>query len=208
MTAAAYRGGPAQHGSHARDELARLEGLGHVVISADLEAGDPVDDVVARGEQDDRRPPAGRAQLAQDVEPGAAWEHDVEDDQVGLVVESRSEGGVAVRGIPDLVSFAGEVGPHDLADVGLVVDDQDAAHGGHHRRAGAQCLAARPLVVGQLDGAVLANGHVPFPAPRIMPPRPAPVMPLEPIPAPAMPRIVPLGPAPTAAPRMPPIATW
>ena len=133
-----------EHGTHAGDELARLEGLGDVVVGADLEARHPVDDVVASGEHDDRGPPTGGAELAQDVEPRAPGKHDVEDDQVRLVLERRRECRIAVAGVPDLVALAGKVGPHDLADVGLIVDDQDAAHGAGHRRAGSRRRRGRP----------------------------------------------------------------
>ena len=51
-------GGPAQQRPDPGDQLARAERLGHVVVAAQLQAEDPVDLVVAGGEEDDRRPVA------------------------------------------------------------------------------------------------------------------------------------------------------
>ena len=98
-----------QHRADTGHELPRLEGLRHVVVRADLEPRDAVDDVVARGQQDDGRSTAGGAQLAQDVEPRSAGEHDVEHDEVGLVIEGGREGRVPVARVPDVVSLSDEV---------------------------------------------------------------------------------------------------
>src|SRR2546423_6694117 len=46
--------GSAEDRLHARDELARIEGLRHVVVRADLEADDLVDVLVTRSEHQDR----------------------------------------------------------------------------------------------------------------------------------------------------------
>ena len=46
--------GPAQDRPDARDQLARAERLGQVVVGAELEAEQLVELVVARGEHDDR----------------------------------------------------------------------------------------------------------------------------------------------------------
>src|SRR5664279_1909319 len=47
-------GGAPQDAAHARDELARRERLGDVVVGAELEADDAIDLVAARGEKEDR----------------------------------------------------------------------------------------------------------------------------------------------------------
>ena len=59
---------PPQHGLDARDQLARAEGLGHVVVGAELEAEHPVDLLVARRERDHRRL-AERPDAPADLEP-------------------------------------------------------------------------------------------------------------------------------------------
>ena len=76
---------PAQHRVDARDELARIERLGQVVVGAHLEADDAVD-VLALGRQhDDRHGLAGAAQAPADGQPVLAGQHQVEHDQVRRV---------------------------------------------------------------------------------------------------------------------------
>ena len=123
-----------EHGTDTRHELARLERLRHVVVGADLEAGDAVDQVVARGQHHHRRGAARGPELAQDLEPGSTWKHHVEDDQVRCQRQRSSQGTLAVGLGRDVVALAGEVRADDLEDVRLVVDDEDAGHGRQHRR--------------------------------------------------------------------------
>ena len=69
----------AELGADAAEQLADAEGLGHVVVGADLEADDLVDLGVLRRQQDDRDG-AAAADVAADVEAAAARHHDVEDE--------------------------------------------------------------------------------------------------------------------------------
>ena len=74
--------GAAQDRAHPADQLLRAEGLDHVIVGAQLEAGDTVGLIAAGGEQDDGHVGA----VAQEAGEGKAvhtGEHDVEDDQVG-----------------------------------------------------------------------------------------------------------------------------
>src|SRR5262249_10580117 len=70
----------AQLGAHAAEQLAYREGLGHVVVGADLEPDHLVDLGVLGGEDDDRHGAAG-AHVAADVEAARPRHHDVEDQQ-------------------------------------------------------------------------------------------------------------------------------
>jgi hypothetical protein len=65
----------------AGDELGHLEGLGHVVVGAELQPDDDVHGVALGGEHDDRDP-ALRPDLAADLISVEYGEHDVEDDEV------------------------------------------------------------------------------------------------------------------------------
>ena len=72
------------------------------------------------------------AQAAHDLEPVDAREHDVEHGEVGRALGGEGHCLEPVEGNAGLVAGALEVAGDDLADRGLVVDDQDrrAAGGG------------------------------------------------------------------------------
>ena len=66
----------------AREQLARVEGLRHVVVGADLEADDAVDDLARAGDHDDADVVA-LAQVAGEREPVLARQAQVEQHDVG-----------------------------------------------------------------------------------------------------------------------------
>jgi hypothetical protein len=72
---------PAQHGLHAGHELARLEGLGHVVVGAQLQPDHAVHHLAAGGEHD-QGDVAGAADGAAQLEAVHLGQHDVEDGGV------------------------------------------------------------------------------------------------------------------------------
>ena len=114
-----------------RHHLARAERLDHIIVAAELEAEHPVDLVVARGEEQDRQIVAG-AQLAADVEAVHPRHVDVEHDEVGALRRDRAERAFAVRRLGGLHPRLAEREAQHLADVRVVVDDQDAvAHRVH-----------------------------------------------------------------------------
>jgi hypothetical protein len=132
------RGGAAEHRLHAGDDLARGEGLGDVVVGAELDADDPVDLVVA-ARQEQHGHVALRTQAAADLQPVHARHVDVEHDQIGRVLGDAGQRGLPVRGLR-----AGEAGlfqrEHEqLADVRVVVHDEHGARlrtGDGHRPRG------------------------------------------------------------------------
>ena len=75
----------------ARDDLVEAERLGDVVVAADGEAGDLVLGVVFRGQEQDGRRVAGCPEALGDAEPVHVGQHDVEDDEVGLLLEDRGD---------------------------------------------------------------------------------------------------------------------
>jgi hypothetical protein len=202
----------AEHRAHPGDQLARLEGLGHVVVRADLQAGHPVHELIPRGEEDHRRSRTAGAKLPEDVEAGAAREHHVKHDEVGVVREDGGERRLAVAGRGHLVSLAHEVRPHHLQDVRLVVDDEDACHGREHTRGPGQSGPALRHDLWIRDYPARPDpSQAPLPAPPAPPPprmpAPLPRFPLPRFPLPSCWPLPPCGPppAPTAAPRMPPM---
>src|SRR5262245_36070333 len=70
-----------QGGLDAAAELAHREGLGYVVVGADLEAGDLVGLAALGGQHDDRHL-AARAHLAADFDAVHLRQHQVEDDEI------------------------------------------------------------------------------------------------------------------------------
>src|SRR6185312_7791985 len=116
--------GAAQHRAHPREELAVAEGLGDVVVGAELEAHHAVDLFLAPGEDDDREV-QGFAQPARDREPVLVRELEVEDHEVDhLGAEDLVHVGAGFRH-RDLEVVLGEVLMDDVADGGVVVDDED-----------------------------------------------------------------------------------
>src|SRR3989475_2933839 len=76
------RGAAARQRLEPRQELAEGEGLRQVVVGAGLEPAHPVVQGIERRQHQDRRGGAAAAQLAAQVEAGAAGEADVQDDDV------------------------------------------------------------------------------------------------------------------------------
>ena len=119
----------AEDGFHSRHELARIEGLGHVVVGADLEADDAVDVVTAGGE-DDHRHVAGLADLLADGQAVHLRHHYVEDDEVRAHRLRPLERLLAVRRGLDPEALVVQVETGELDDVLLVIDDEDGSgHG-------------------------------------------------------------------------------
>ena len=151
------RFGASEHRADPGDQLPRAERLGHVVVGAELEADERVRLVAARGEHHDRDR-RGRPQPTRDVEPVEARQPEVEDDEVGMVPSRGLEGGRTVAGDEHLEARPLEVVADELHDLGLVVDDQDRAHGGIVR-AGPEAGPA------QWQGQRVAGGGVSGPSP-------------------------------------------
>src|SRR5690606_30901779 len=128
-------------------QFLRTERLGDVVVGAELEPRDPIDLLTTRREYDDRQVRQVRPaqDLAQHVEPGIPWEHDVEDHEDRTLFGDRIEGlRTAGRG-PDLVAFPGEVVREQRSYVPLVLEVQDSRRLHRLRRSRAHtCLLPVP----------------------------------------------------------------
>ncbi len=150
----AWRGAlAAQHRFYARDELAGRERLDDVVVGAAAQPDDPVGLAAAGGEQDHPRRRGLLAQAAHHLEAVEAGQHDVEHDKVRRALGAERERVGAVAGDTCAVAGALEVARHDLADGGLVVDDQHRRArlglcGGWHRYSDHGTAARGPSVEG------------------------------------------------------------
>src|SRR5271169_613416 len=74
-------GGPPQHALDPRQELARLERLGDVVVGAAFEPDDTIDGIAGGGDHDDPDAAAPLAQPARQREPVLPRQPDIEHDQ-------------------------------------------------------------------------------------------------------------------------------
>ena len=117
---------PAQHRMDARHEFARIEGLGQVVVGADLQADDAVHVVALGGEHDDGHGLAcARAavrQRARPSSPGSIRSSTIRCGRcaAGSLVELR---GVCRR--LDIEALFIQVARQQVAQAHVVVDDQD-----------------------------------------------------------------------------------
>ena len=116
----------AQQGADPGEQLAALEGLDQVVVGAAVEAVDAVLGLGAGGQHQDRHVAVG-AQAAADLDPVEARQAEVEDDQVGDEAGGDVERVDAVGGGADLVALVAQRAAQDVGDLGVVLDEEDAA---------------------------------------------------------------------------------
>ena len=118
-------GGAAPHQrAQARQQLGERERLGQVVVGTGVEARDPVSHGVARGEHEDRAPPAALAQLPADLEPVDIGQHQVQDDRVVGVLGPEPERVLPAPGHVDRVPLLLERALEQAGHLDLVLHDQ------------------------------------------------------------------------------------
>ncbi len=139
-------GHAAQHHLDARQQLARIEGLGQVVVRTHLQAQDAVQQGAARREHD-HGDVGAFAQAAAQGQAVGAGQHQVQHDEVGRMPAQPVPHGLAVTHGGRTHARGAQVVAQQLADVGIVVHHQDArtlggrgcggwcAHGLHWRTA-------------------------------------------------------------------------
>src|SRR5258708_7477600 len=114
----------AHHGLHACGELVGAEGLGHVVVGADLQAAQDVLFLVARGEHDDRG--LGLvANAAAHFEAVNLGQVAVEEDDVGAFAFPALQRLLAINGGEYVVSLAAQRVGHQIQKIDVVVNDQN-----------------------------------------------------------------------------------
>ena len=115
-------------------ELARRERLREVVVGADRQADDPVDLLIARGEEEDVRIREG-PDPAKNLESVEAREHHVKHDDIGGCFPRDLDRGWAVDRFDDRHPLLLEKAANDGADRRLIVDDEHACLGASLRHA-------------------------------------------------------------------------
>lgn len=121
----------AQDCVNTRQEFARAEGLGDIVVGADFEADYAVKFFGAGAQQDHRRL-AMFAHAAAQAEPVLAGHHDVENYQVDFTLTKDASGGRRGLGKRDLQSVVLEVTAQGIANVAVVVNEQNVGNGVGH----------------------------------------------------------------------------
>ena len=139
----AMRGGStAEHALDARQHFARVERLRHVIVGAHLETDDAIDDRRGGSQHDDRDRRVALAKMPRETQAVLARHMNVDERQIHWVLCDQrlrrnrvfcADGGVAMRD---------EVLLEHLANVRLVVDDEDRAFRNH----GDRCAPSRALV--------------------------------------------------------------
>ncbi len=124
-------GTAAQHGFHARQQLAQPEGLDDVVIGAQPQPAHAVVLLAAGRQHDHGTARAGQTHLPQDLETVDAGQHEVEQQQVAVAREALLETGVAVRGLHHVEALKTQRVDQATPDRRVVFDHQHAF--GHAR---------------------------------------------------------------------------
>ena len=114
-----------QNRLHTRDQFARIEWLGEVVVGAKFETENFIDIFIARREHENRGGMICRPQTAAHLEAVEFREHYIQHDQGGMFVARQIERRLAVFCRDDAKTFAFEIHPREFDDGGFVVDEED-----------------------------------------------------------------------------------
>ena len=113
-----------QQRAHARDQFGGAEGLGDVVVSADLEPEEFVALARARGD-DENGHLAVATQAARDLEPVEAGQAEVQHHERRLETREIRQRPSAVGRLVTLEAHGLEVLGNDVGDARVVLDDED-----------------------------------------------------------------------------------
>ena len=117
-------GAAAQHRLDAGHDFLGVKGLDHVIVRAQLQAQHLVKGL-ALGGQHHHRGVAQLADAAADLQAIHLGHHHIQQHHIGLdLIELVQTFFAVVRG-GDLVALLGQIKPQQLADVGIVVHDED-----------------------------------------------------------------------------------
>ena len=122
------RGRPAQLGFDSREQFDHLERLRHVIVGAELEADDLVDDLSLGRQHDHWRLNPALAKLAQHVEPVHAREHHVEQHEIERLAGSALEPTFAIAARLDQIPFARQPIAKGQHEAWLVFDEEQPLH--------------------------------------------------------------------------------
>src|ERR1700674_1447941 len=111
------------------EELEHSNGLDHVFVRTDAEALHLVHLLIARGKNEHTGGPSCGAITSQHLESVQTRQHQIENDEIGIVLLEPGECIVSVRNALDLVALDLEAGSKAERQRLVVLDDQDRAIG-------------------------------------------------------------------------------
>ena len=129
----------AQRRPHARHEFVHAERLGDVIVGAAIECRYLASLVAAARQDDNRNAVETRADRGEKIEPLHVRETEIENDEVGLLVE-QFERSPPVQGFEDLIALRGKTHAQQFADRRFIIDHQHLLRRGAHA-AGSKRLA-------------------------------------------------------------------
>ena len=118
---------PAQHGANAGQQLARLERLGQVVVSANFQADDAIHRVALGRQHQHGGVGRGAAQAldaAAHFQAVHVGQHQVQDHQVGRAGLQRFQAGGAGGGMGEAIARLAQILAHHAGQAGVVFDHQ------------------------------------------------------------------------------------
>ena len=115
----------AQYGVNARQQLARVEGLGQIIVRTDFQAHDTVHVFAFGGQHDDGRTVIGGSQAAAYRQAVFARHHQVQHDQVYRVAQHDAVERLAVFRKNDFKTLLRQVAAKQITDAGIVVKNED-----------------------------------------------------------------------------------
>ena len=118
---------PAQQGAHARNQFAHAEWLRYVIVSAEFEADDAVCFFGAGGQHHDGyfRKPIVAAHLTANFKPAQARQHEVQNNQIGLIPAHFGQRDTSLCCGADFESFFFEVVLEQSDEVHLIIHNQN-----------------------------------------------------------------------------------
>src|SRR4029077_12153387 len=108
-----------------RHQLGKGEGLGQVVVGADVESRDPLLERATRGKNQHRGLISARPQFAEQIDTVLAGQLEIENDQVERAVSDYWLRGLRALGRFDRKAFFTEPSLDGIGQAGLVLDQQD-----------------------------------------------------------------------------------
>jgi len=118
MRPSAQRGDP-------RNELGKSKRLHQIIVAARIEAQDPVLNIAQRGQKQNRRVAAGRAQAPDEGEPVEAGNHPIDNEQIEAIAHCAHETISTTRRLGDQVAFFAKTVRDVICILSIVFNEQD-----------------------------------------------------------------------------------